>query len=459
MKVFFSGIGGSGLSALAGLLAEKGNKVSGSDRLFDTTPDSRLLERLKRSGIEIVRQDGRGIDGSFDLAVFSTAVERGNPDLKRAEELGIPVKTRPEYLAETVSRFRTVAVAGTSGKSTTSGMLAFLMKWLGMDPGFIGGGRVKNFVTEERAGNYLAGRSDWLVVEACESDGTIVDYKPVHSILLNLGLDHHSISETANMFRSLRENTSGLVITGADDENIARWGLIGPVSFSVERGSPYRAENVEYRRLSTAFTVRGRKFTVPLPGKHNLYNALACIAFLSEIGVPMEDTGEVLRDFSGIERRFDIHLDDECHLVVDDYAHNPDKIFNLMQTMRRLSKSVCYIFQPHGYGPTRLLKEGYIETFVANLRESDHLFLLPIYYAGGTADRDISSEVIVEAVAGSGRRAGALEERRRVFGLLGNWRSYVIFGARDESLSDYAEEIASELGKRKPSLPVPTCTS
>ncbi len=447
------------MSALAGFLAEKGHNVSGSDRLFDAAPDSRLFERLKRGGIEIVRQDGSGIDGSFDLAVFSTAVERGNPDRKRAEELGLPVKTRPEYLAETVSRFRTVAVAGTSGKSTTSGMLAFLMERLGMDPCFIGGGRVKNFVTERRAGNYLSGRSDWLVIEACESDGTIVDYKPVHSIILNLGLDHHSISETAHMFKKLCENTSGLVITGGDDENIVRWGLNGPINFSIERESPYRAENVEYHRLSTAFTVRGRKFTVPLPGKHNLYNAVACIAFLSELGVPLEDTGEVLRGFSGIERRFDIRLDDESYLVIDDYAHNPDKIFNLMQTMKLVSRSVCYIFQPHGYGPTRLLREGYIETFVANLRESDYLFLLPIYYAGGTSARDISSENIVEAVAASGKQASAMGERRRIFGLLGNWQSYVIFGARDDSLSDYAEEIALMLRRKRPFRPAPTSTS
>jgi len=124
-----------------------------------------------------------------------------------------------------------------------------------------------------------------------------------------------------------------------------------------------------------------------------------------------------------------------------------------------VSRSVCYIFQPHGYGPTRLLREGYIETFVANLRESDYLFLLPIYYAGGTSARDISSENIVEAVAASGKQASAMGERRRIFGLLGNWQSYVIFGARDDSLSDYAEEIALMLRRKRPFRPAPTSTS
>ena len=194
--------------------------------------------------------------------------------------------------------------------------------------------------------------------------------------------------------------------------------------------------------------MRGRKFRLGLPGKHNLYNAAACIAFLSEIGVPIEDVARVLPGFSGIERRFDVHLYDGNYLVIDDYAHNPHKIFNLMMSMNRISGSVCYIFQPHGYGPTRLLREGYIKTFSENLRERDHLFLLPIYYAGGTAAKDISSTDIVEAIAASGRAAGMLAEREKIFGMLGKWNCYVILGARDESLSDYAEQIASALRGR-----------
>lgn len=448
MKIFFSGIGGSGVSALAGFLADKGHAVTGSDRLFDMNSASRIRERLKAGGIRVVPQDGTGIDGSFDLAIFSTAVEKGNPDRARAEELGLPVRTRPEYLAETVSQFSTIAVAGTSGKSTTSGMLAFLMDRLGMSPNFIGGGRVKDFATARSAGNYLVGPSDRLVIEACESDGTIVDYRPAHSIILNLSLDHHAVADTAAMFRKLRENTTGIVVTGGDDENIIRWGLDGPINFSVDRRTSYRAENIEYLDLSTLFTVHGRKFSLSLPGKHNLYNAVACIAFLSELGTPLDDIGDVLREFSGIERRFDIRRKDADYLVVDDYAHNPHKISGLMSTMKKLSTSVCYIFQPHGYGPARLLREGYVETFVANLRPSDHLFLLPIYYAGGTAAKDISSEDIVGDITVYGKPASAIRGRSDIFELLGRWKSYVIFGARDESLSDYADEIASALAGR-----------
>ncbi len=445
MKIFFSGIGGSGVSAIAGFMAEKGHQTAGSDRLFDLYPEHQVCRKLKEKGIAIFPQDGSGIDGSTEIAVFSTAVEKGNPDFLRAEVLQTPLRTRPQYLTEIVSGFSTIAVAGTSGKSTVSGMLAFLMHRLGLGPNFIGGGRVKQFRTTGNPGNFLTGPSDTLVAEACESDGTLVDYMPWCTIISNLDLDHHSVEETGCMFERLAENTSGVVVTGGDDENLAARRIRNAVRFSIEKESEYRATDIEYHRLRTAFRLRGRRFEVYLPGTHNLYNALACVALLSELGVSAEKVSAVLPEFDGIERRFDIHLNDGRHLVVDDYAHNPHKILSLMRTMQTLSGRVCYIFQPHGYGPTRLMKDGYIRTFSELLRPSDALFLLPIYYAGGTAAKDISSRDIADSVMALGRSASVLEDRGEIFSLPGEWDCYVVFGARDDSLSDYAGEIASRL--------------
>jgi UDP-N-acetylmuramate--alanine ligase len=445
MKIFFSGIGGSGVSAIAGFIAGKGHQTAGSDRLFDLYPGHQVCRKLKEKGIAIFPQDGSGIDGTTELAVFSTAVEKDNPDFIKAEVLCVPLRTRPQYLTEIVSGFSTVAVAGTSGKSTISGMLAFLMQRLGLGPNFIGGGRVKQFRTTGNPGNFLTGPSDALVVEACESDGTLVDYMPYCSIISNLDLDHHSVEETGRMFERLAQNTSGVVVTGGDDLNLSGCGIRNAVRFSVRTASEYRATDIEHHQLRTAFSLKGRRFEVSLPGIHNLYNALACIALLSELGVAQERVAEVLPEFAGIERRFDVHLDDGRHLVVDDYAHNPHKIFSLMRTMQTLSKNVCYIFQPHGYGPTRLMKDGYIRTFSELLRPSDDLFLLPIYYAGGTAAKDVSSRDIAEGVKASGRSAAVLEERGEIFEMLGKWDGYVVFGARDDTLSDYAEEIAARL--------------
>jgi UDP-N-acetylmuramate--alanine ligase len=445
VKIFFSGIGGSGVSSIAGFMADKGHQTAGSDRLFDAFPGHEVCRKLMEKGIAIFPQDGSGIDETTDLAVFSTAVEKDNPDFIKAEGLGVPVRTRPQYLTEIVSGFSTVAVAGTSGKSTISGMLAFLMQRLGLGPNFIGGGRVKQFRTAGNPGNFLTGPSDTLVVEACESDGTIVDYMPHCTIIANLDLDHHSVSETGRMFERLAENTSGTVVICADDDNLAACGIKDAVKFSIEEESAYRAGDVEYRRLGSAFTLNGRRFELSLPGTHNLYNALACLALLSELGMSMEKVAEVLPLFTGIERRFDVHLNDGRHLVIDDYAHNPHKINSLMRTMRAISGGVCYLFQPHGFGPTRLMKDGYIRTFAELLRPSDALFILPIYYAGGTAAKDISSRDIAESLNAPGRSVRVLEERAEIFDMPVKWDSYVVFGARDDSLSDYAERIAGRL--------------
>ena len=442
MRIFFSGIGGSGVSSLAGFMAEKGHYVAGSDRLFDLSAVHPLRNCLEENGVKIIPQDGQGIDVSFDLAVFSTSVEKDNPDFRKAEMLGIPLKTRPEYLAEIVSAYSTIAVAGTSGKSTTSGMLAYLMQRLGLMPNFIGGGRVKQFRTVRNSGNYFAGNSDTLIIEACESDGTIVNYRPVYSLILNLDLDHHSIAQTGRMFEQLSANTSGMVLVCADDENLAECTLANARYFSIHRDSDYQAGDITSHPLGTDFSVNGQDFRLSLPGEYNLYNGLACIAFLSELGISSEAIAEVLPDFSGIERRFDVHRNDGKYLVVDDYAHNPHKIHSLMEAMKKVSDKVCYIFQPHGYGPTRLMKDAYIKTFAENLRNSDHLILLPIYYAGGTAAKDISSEDLAEGVAASGRSVEVIEDRSELVNKTGLWDTYVVLGARDDTLSDLAEQIA-----------------
>lgn len=445
MKIFFSGVGGSGVSAIAGFMAGLGNKVTGSDRLFDRDPNHPLAAKLIAGGVSIVPQDGLGPDASFDLAVFSTAVEKDNPDFIAAAKLNIPVKSRPEYLAEIVGRFDTVAVAGTSGKSTTSGMLAFLMDRLGMSPNFIGGGRVKQFAAPSNPGNYLTGDSRILVIEACESDGSIVDYRPAHSIISNLDLDHHSVAETSAMFERLAENTSGTVVTGGDDLNLAACRISGRVGFSIRNNSRYQAREIDFLKFETLFSVNGQRFRLSMPGRHNLYNALACIAMLTEMGARADLIAGALPEFSGLERRFDIHLNNGTRLVVDDYAHNPHKIASLMAAVQAISRRVCYIFQPHGFGPTRMMKDGYIKVFSEGLGEDDRLIVLPIYDAGGTAVRDIASSDIAGPVAASGKSAHAAADRNDVCSLAGDYEVYVVFGARDDSLAQLTEEIAERL--------------
>jgi UDP-N-acetylmuramate--alanine ligase len=445
LKIFFSGIAGSGVSAIACFMADRGHRVTGSDRSFDSNPVTPLCEILKSKGITIVTQDGKAIDRSFDFVVFSTAVEHDMPEFIKAASLRIPVKTRPEYLAELSSKFETIAVAGTSGKSTAAGMLAFLMNRLGLKPNFIGGGRVKQFKTKTHPGNSFAGDGNILVIEACESDGTITRYKPEHLILLNLQFDHNAIDFTADMFKTIMNNTEGMILINADDRNL---NLISPktaITFSIDTPSKYRATDISLKPFSTDFSLDSIRFTLSLAGKYNLYNALSCIAILSETGIPLNTVAGILHEFQGIERRFDVHLNNEKYLVIDDYAHNPHKISSLIQAMKNVRKGICYIFQPHGYGPTRMMKKEYIDAFALNLDDSDHLILLPIFYAGGTARRDISSQDLADGMIDKGKSAEVIEERETILKMLHKWNTYVIFGARDDTLSSFARKIAGSL--------------
>ncbi len=445
LKIFFSGIAGSGVSAIAGFMADRGHTIVGSDRAFDMDSHHPLKKIFQSSGITIVPQDGNGIDNSFDFVVFSTAVEPDRPEVLKAKALGIPIKTRPEFLAEITSSFHTIAISGTSGKSTASGLLAFLMNRLGLYPNFIGGGRVKQFKTFTNPGNSLTGNSDYLVIEACESDGTIVNYKPRHSIILNLSLDHNPVYKTAQMFETLIKNTRKKVIVNGDDENLKKIINKNIITFSIYNPSHYKIERMVFKPFSTDFSLNGTNFSLSLPGEHNLYNALSCIVMLLEMGISSDAITSGLIEFQGIDRRFDVLLNEGEKLVIDDYAHNPHKILSLLQTVKPLRERICYIFQPHGFSPTRLMKKEYIEVFAKNLRAPDHLILLPIFYAGGTISKDISSHDLAEGIKAAEKSVEVVEKREDILKRPHEYQAYVIFGARDETLSDFAKKIAKAI--------------
>jgi UDP-N-acetylmuramate--alanine ligase len=444
-KIFFSGIGGSGMSSIACYLAEKGHVIFGSDRTFDRSPQHPLAKYFRSRGITVVPQDGRGLDGSFSSVVFSSAIESDCPEFKKAIETGVPIRRRAEFLAEISASFDTIAVTGTSGKTTTSGMLAFIMSELGLHPGYIGGGRVKQFRTSLNPGNYMSGKSQTLIIEACESEGSIVNYRPEHSMILNLSLDHNPVAQTAEWLTAFLSNTAQKVVLNADDDNLLKIGQPEMVTFSVKRDSDYRAEKIDLKPFSTVFSVRNREFILNIPGRHNLYNALSCISLLSEIGLPLDRIAGVLPRFRGIDRRFDIYLNNGSTIVIDDYAHNPHKISFLIDTVKRLSNRGCFIFQPHGYGPTSLMKEEYIMAFSHNLRNTDHLVLLPIFYSGGKAKRNISSSDLADGIRAAGASVEVVESRSEITDRLRDYDAYVVFGARDETLSELAMDIAAKL--------------
>lgn len=443
-NIYFSGIGGSGVSAIACFMRDKGYNVSGSDRKFDKTPDHPLKMLMSKKGIKIFPQDGSGLSRDYDLFVYSTAVETENTEFKKAKELSIPLMSSADFLIDIANHYRSIAIAGTSGKSTTAGLLCFLMKRLGLEPNFIGGGRVRQFQGDTNPGNYLLGSSETLIIEACESDASITKYTPLQTVILNVSFDHRPVDETVKMFSALAENTKERVFINADDQYLRSITIKDTVTFSIYNPSEYHVEDVRVYGRGSAFRIKGIEFELSLLGEHNIYNALSCIALLKETGISLKEIAEVIPEFRGIERRFDIHRDDQ-YLVIDDYAHNPQKIRALMNTVSKMRDDVCYIFQPHGFAPTKLMKDAYIDTFVENLRDGDQVLFLPIYYSGGSVNRDISSDDLVEEIKKRGKNAEVLKDRERITEWFDRYQAFVVFGARDESLSEFASFIASVL--------------
>jgi UDP-N-acetylmuramate--alanine ligase len=232
----------------------------------------------------------------------------------------------------------------------------------------------------------------------------------------------------------------------SDDPGLGGIKTSKAVTFSCSSPADMRAEDIRLSPLGSAFRVQGAEIRLRMPGLHNVINALATLSALSVYGAGPEKAADALYAFEGLQRRFDVHLnelDSGGVLVVDDYAHNPHKISFMMNTMRNISKRVCYVFQPHGFGPLRMMFDEYADVFSGLLRPEDSLMLLPVFYAGGTADHSVNSADLAREIKG---RASAPESREQVLELLDpSHGAFVVFGARDDTLSGLASDIAQRL--------------
>ncbi len=389
-RFHYAGIGGSGMSALAQFQAMKGGAASGSDRSFDQGGRAAARAQLERLGIRIHPQDGSGLEDRHDppaALVVSTAVEEQVPDFAAARARGIPVVHRSELLAHFVATQRTIAVAGTSGKSTVVAMIFEILRGAGRDPSVITGGDLVALQREGLWGNAWAGRSDLLVVEADESDGSLVRYRPSVAVVLNLQRDHREMDEVAAMFATFAERTRERVLVGetlsASFPNATVFGS-GP-------GAGVRGAPIELDAEGSRFEVAGVRFRLPVPGRHNVENALAAIAACAAVEVPLAAMVAPLASFQGVGRRFQSLGRAGGVEVVDDFAHNPAKIEAAIATAHARGRRVLAVYQPHGYGPTRFLRPDFVRSFSAALAPGDRLWMLEIFYAGGTAQRDFSA--------------------------------------------------------------------
>jgi UDP-N-acetylmuramate--alanine ligase len=468
-RFHYAGVGGSGMSALAQFQVMSGGKASGSDRGFDRDQRPEARAQLERLGVTIHPQDGSGVRGADCAAlVVSTAVEDTVPDVAEARAKGVPIVHRSQLLAHFVETMRTIAVSGTSGKSTVAAMVFEILRGTGHDPSVITGGDLELLRAEGLWGNAWRGKGDLLVVEADESDGSLVRYVPAIGVVLNLQKDHKPEADVLAMFETFVARTREALVLG-EGENLAALAAaarargLRTTTFGSGAGAEVRSRDgsVELGPDASAFEVDGMAFTLPAPGRHNVENALAAIAAARVVGVATEACVAPLAAFRGVGRRFQAVGSAFGVEVIDDFAHNPAKLAAALATARLRARGrapggkdgrVIAVYQPHGFGPTRFLRDDFVETFAAELRPADRLWLLEIFYAGGTAQRDFSAAEIAIQVRNRGADAAFAPSRAKLVDAIAAEASpgdvVLVMGARDPSLTAVALAIVHALEAR-----------
>lgn len=446
---FFIGIAGTGMSAIAQYLQGTGKNVSGSDRLFGQEKKMLIQEQFEKAGIRCFYQDGSGITPQTQVVVVSTAIEESNVEYRKAREMNIPILKRSELLAAISSVKKTIAVGGTSGKSTTTAMIFHILQENGFSPSLMTGAGLTALQKKGLPGNAWVGQSDWLVIEADESDGSIVNYIPEIGIVLNVDRDHKEFEELIGLFQTFKEHTRGKFIVNQDHELIRRLSQDRKNDFGTSPGAGFVAQNFTQEGFEIKFTVNDVPFRIPVIGRHNMENACAAVAATSCAGVKTEDAAKALQSYVGIFRRTQLVGEKNGVYVIDDFAHNPAEVAAAIRTCQLMGKRVFAWFQPHGYGPLRFMHEELAEKSADTLRPNDCLILSDVYYAGGTVNKDITSEVVIRDVKAKGKNAILVEDRNKLTEVLNDKIEkgdvILLMGARDPSLADFAQHVLEKL--------------
>ena len=443
-NLFFIGVAGTGMSALAQYMAGIGKNVSGSDRYFKEGETNETRRLLEQEGILCFAQDGTGITPATQLVVVSTAVEDTVPEVRKARELNIPILRRSELLALIADSRKTIAVGGTSGKSTTSGMIYCILEEAGLSPSIISGAGLVHIIRQGKIGNAAVGTGEWLIIEADESDGSIVQYHPEIGLLLNIDKDHQELDELIRIFNQFRTNTRKIFISN-QNHPIARTLSSNPnLDFSADEQHPagLQARQFQQEGLRVQFNVNEQLFVLNTVGRHNMENALAAIAVAVQLGVSLETCARALSQYEGIYRRHQIIGNANGTWLIDDYAHNPAKCAASIKACQPLAEKVIAWFQPHGYGPTRFLRHDFVEEIAAALRTQDEIWMSEIFYAGGTAVKDISAGDLINDLKALGKNAFFVADRNAFPNAIQSHRTgndvLLLMGARDPSLETYA---------------------
>lgn len=405
------GIGGTGLSAIARVLLERGVVVSGSDRQM-----SPLAQSLAESGATIHTGHRAEYIQGADVVVRSSAVRDDNPEVLAAQELGIPVLKRADFLGELTAGYQTIAVAGSHGKTTTTAMIAWMLAGLGLDPSYIIGG-----VSANLGGNAHAGRGRLFVIEADEYDWMFLGLDPQIAVITNVEYDHPDLFETPEAYRQAfldftkKIHPDGLLLACADDPGAAwvleqvssRGTAASGYGINNFRHSVYHAENLSPNEqggfdFDLRFAPTGMemlelppvKVSLQVPGEHNVRNALAALAVAHHLEIPVEAAARVLQEFSGTGRRFEVLGEVGGVIVIDDYAHHPTKIRATLSAARSRypDREIWAVWQPHTYSRTKALFAQFAGAFAA----ADHVIVTDVYPAREPVDPDFSSRQVVE---------------------------------------------------------------
>jgi UDP-N-acetylmuramate--alanine ligase len=448
--IHFIGVAGTGMSALAQFMAMKGLAVSGSDRLFDQSTKPAIQNQLEALSITCVPQDGNHIPANTKTLVISSAIEKDNLELVAAQKMGIEVIHRSELLGRISDEHRTIAVSGTSGKSSTTAMIFETLNHAGIDLSMITGAGTTQLAQKGYIGNAWAGKSDLLVIEADESDGTLVRYSPEIGLILNIDKDHKDISELTQLFTTFRAQTQHLIVNSGHALS-KRLSQNQRFDFGQDANCGFFGKEYTQKEWSIQFKCLDILFTLPSPGHHNMENALATIAVAHYLQLDMQKVAEGLAQFSGIHRRHTRLVEHNQITLIDDYAHNPAKVAAAIRSCQFENRRVLAWFQPHGFGPTRFLRKDFVEEICNALRPQDQIFFSEIYYAGGTVVRDISANDLIQDMKTIGAQAHFYENRadfaQAIVQMAQPTDVILLMGARDPSLEQFGLEVKELLIK------------